>query len=768
MKKRLNIALFVAMLENEFSYAVCEGALTGAKEIDANLIVLPAGIVDAKYDDYDANFFRYQYNTLYSCVDPKSFDAVILEYGTLTSFLSDEKKEEFLKSFGDIPVMLLAGQHDGFSSVCIDNSAGLREELLYLIDTKGLKKIGFVSGPVETNSDARERLNVYYSTMKERNLEVSEDMVAYGNFSPFSEDVVYKLLDKHPDLEAVVCANDQMAIGVYNVLKKRGLSVGKDVLVTGFDDSPTSKLLEPKLASVKADIRELAYISVLECANMFTGKTINRYVRSRFIPRESVSFRNEEKEKLTLTLDQIYDDDYIKDLSDRIFTKYYNDYFENDNTRNMRQLLFEYCRYFLRLVDRNGKLILNHDVFLKQNEMLAKTYYDGYIDINSLLTVMFMLYEPVNSLLKNEDDKLLLLKAVSEYTKGLMVEIAKLGIETKDKLRQFEIVITNITRDMMKYFANDVKKYRAVLETFEVMNIPSAYMLTYDPVISHRNKDDWKRPETYSLTAYYDGKERNVSPVDRAIKLPSDSIFRSDIFPDRRCDLLVLPIFSGELQFGLMVIEAGLDFFFLTCQVVCQVGISMEIIDILQTQNSIKKKLENNLAKMEADNRTLDELSHTDQLTGVANRRGFMEKVRHAVTSDLNAGKRAFVLFADMDCLKIVNDEFGHDDGDFALKLIARCLSESFRQTDVVARMGGDEFAAFAIIDHDTTAEAIRDRIVTTLKKLNENDRPYYVDMSIGIHEFPIEKNVDIDEMLTLADEVLYNEKKNKLKVVYK
>ena len=79
MGKRKNIALFVAMIENDFSYAVCEGALMGAAEIDANLYILPAGIIDAKYDDYDANCYRYQYNTLYSFVNSKAFDAVILE-----------------------------------------------------------------------------------------------------------------------------------------------------------------------------------------------------------------------------------------------------------------------------------------------------------------------------------------------------------------------------------------------------------------------------------------------------------------------------------------------------------------------------------------------------------------------------------------------------------------------------------------------------------------------------------------------------------------
>lgn len=101
MKKRKNIALFVAMIENEFSYAVCEGALMGAKEIDANLFILPAGIIDARYDDIDANCYRYQYNTLFSCVDSQSIDAIIIEYGTITSFLDAKRKKEFLEQMGD-------------------------------------------------------------------------------------------------------------------------------------------------------------------------------------------------------------------------------------------------------------------------------------------------------------------------------------------------------------------------------------------------------------------------------------------------------------------------------------------------------------------------------------------------------------------------------------------------------------------------------------------------------------------------------------------
>ena len=136
-----------------------------------------------------------------------------------------------------------------------------------------------------------------------------------------------------------------------------------------------------------------------------------------------------------------------------------------------------------------------------------------------------------------------------------------------------------------------------------------------------------------------------------------------------------------------------------------------------------------------------------------------------------NWGKKAAAIYADMDNLKIVNDEFGHDEGDYSIKTIARILSESFRSSDVVGRMGGDEFAAFAIINQDSCSDKIKDRIQKSMKEFNDqSDKPYYVNISIGVYEFIINDTVEIEQILTKADAELYIEKKEKKKriCVYK
>ena len=119
-------------------------------------------------------------------------------------------------------------------------------------------------------------------------------------------------------------------------------------------------------------------------------------------------------------------------------------------------------------------------------------------------------------------------------------------------------------------------------------------------------------------------------------------------------------------------------------------------------------------------------------------------------------------MYVDMDNLKIVNDRYGHDEGDFALKLIAETLHEfAERDNGVIGRLGGDEFACMVWSDVDPEAykQAIRDKF----DAFNEtSDKPYYVTASVGIYKVPEGENITLEEALAFADEDLYREKQNR------
>ena len=169
------------------------------------------------------------------------------------------------------------------------------------------------------------------------------------------------------------------------------------------------------------------------------------------------------------------------------------------------------------------------------------------------------------------------------------------------------------------------------------------------------------------------------------------------------------------------------------------------------------------IEQMSENNQRLAEISKTDQLTGLYNRWGFVESVQAITKKPMNYGKEIMVLYADMDNLKIINDKFGHDEGDFAIKEIASILKDAFRSTDIVARFGGNEFVAFALIGMKDYENVIKQRIHEITAAHNaEVNKPYPIQMSIGVCESFCTPSLDITDILDIADKRLYLEKKVK------
>ena len=173
--------------------------------------------------------------------------------------------------------------------------------------------------------------------------------------------------------------------------------------------------------------------------------------------------------------------------------------------------------------------------------------------------------------------------------------------------------------------------------------------------------------------------------------------------------------------------------------------------------------LQNSLERFIRDNTKLEAIAKQDELTGLYNRRGFLDKVESILSDPAYSGKATVLCYVDMDNLKMINDKYGHDDGDYSLRTVADILRECFRDTDVLGRIGGDEFVVMAIIETDIDIAKIRERIERVTKSHNETaGKPYPIAMSAGIHKFTCRPDVDIYSILEIADGLLYEEKMEK------
>ncbi len=156
-------------------------------------------------------------------------------------------------------------------------------------------------------------------------------------------------------------------------------------------------------------------------------------------------------------------------------------------------------------------------------------------------------------------------------------------------------------------------------------------------------------------------------------------------------------------------------------------------------------------------------LSITDELTGLSNRRGFFAFAQQQMKHARRSKERIVLFFADLDDFKIINDTFGHVSGDRALADTAQILREICRDSDIIARMGGDEFAVILGNAPDPGIAAVRERLVKRLAEYNSrHDGSFRLSVSMGLAIFDPATPVTVDELIREADARMYEEKQAK------
>jgi len=158
---------------------------------------------------------------------------------------------------------------------------------------------------------------------------------------------------------------------------------------------------------------------------------------------------------------------------------------------------------------------------------------------------------------------------------------------------------------------------------------------------------------------------------------------------------------------------------------------------------------------------TIRTLSLTDELTGLLNRRGFTTLAEQQFRTSMRTRNRLWLVFADLDGLKDINDSFGHEAGDQALREFAQVLRKgSFREADLVARLGGDEFAILATEISRIDADKVLGRVIDAVRRANEMPgREFPLSVSAGVAMFDPDRPQSLEELIAEADRRMYEAK---------
>jgi diguanylate cyclase (GGDEF)-like protein/PAS domain S-box-containing protein len=199
----------------------------------------------------------------------------------------------------------------------------------------------------------------------------------------------------------------------------------------------------------------------------------------------------------------------------------------------------------------------------------------------------------------------------------------------------------------------------------------------------------------------------------------------------------------------------------------------METISAVQdAQGKVQQyvALFSDITKIKEHERQLKHIAHFDQLTGLPNRVLLADRLRQGMTQAQRRNKKLAVVFLDLDTFKIINDTHGHATGDQLLMTVANRMKLALRESDTLARIGGDEFVAVLLDLDDTNAsEPMLNRLIAAAAQ------PVYVDnlklqvtASLGVTFYPQVEDVDADKLLRQADQAMYQVKqegKNSYKI---
>lgn len=628
MKK---IALIMESWMRYFTYAWPSGILQKIKEsnLDVNLYIFNSS---GNWSD-DEIYNQGEYN-IFNLPDLQDFDGIVLDVNNIEDLGVRDALVDRVRKSG-VPAVVIGNHFDGLHSVEINNGKAMQEVIEHLHGHHQCKSFWFIMGPKDNYENQRRDASIREYLGEHR---IEQYQCYYGDFGcECGIRGFEKLLAQNPLPDAIVCANDNIAVGVLATAEKRGLFAPKDFLLTGFDDLDKSRYYSPKISTVSYIREELGYAAMEVLEELWQGKAVEEIL--------------------------------------------YTD---------IKTIFWDSCG-------------CSSDIHIDVKEHLKNSILYG---------------------IETEDFEKQLLKL--KYTLTQCESVQKM-------LECIPQCIPSLRCDEL-YLVTDRRLYR------NVGNIPfteqMGLLLTEDAFEEEGYPEEMHFAFSYTKDGV-GGKDGQKSVGNH-------------IFPMFECkeagvDFLFLPLHFREKCIGYFAIRNAVYL--------------MEKQFLFDIINALTTALENlySRERLKDMNQVLTALYNHDPMTMLYNRQD-LEKLGNLYLKERHRdGSTVYVVYLDLDRLKYINDKFGHEQGDLAIKAVAHAMQELFPNGSLLFRLGGDEFLAICSGMNEDELQGIYDRIQNALQETVEKSRlPYELGVSFGYAAAPADAARPLSEYIHTADDNMY------------
>lgn len=573
--------------------------------------------------------------SIFQLIQYDKLDAMVLFAETLKNESITNMILKNCQEYG-IPVLSIDLPLDGCINFSFDYSNTFEKLCRHVIENHHVKRVFMMAG-LQNNRFSEERIDAFRMVLKENNIPFQDSYVGYGDFW---EKPTLETLENWFDVqklevpEAIICANDTMAIIVSKFLQDRGYRIPEDCIVTGFDGIMQASYHVPHLTTCAQNYLEMGRLLVQTIEDILNGRPCkNNYVVDfHIIYSQSCGCKKTNARNVN---------DAMQDVLDRL--------------------------------------------------RLSKARQEQTCQLQSAVTSM---------------------SSLSELPSILMEKFV------------FHTIVFAINDDIFRApeFGQNHRGDNAFGESVNILY--------------HRNF--WNPGEPCTI--------RHADLAPRLLEMFN-----------REEPIIFCPIHFMDLVLGYCAFQPEID--------------SNEYENMNSFMNAINSSLgiyhsqmhtKSINMQLKSANNELERLYVHDHMTGLLNRRGFYRQIRQQIDDSTGKNLSIILISADLDGLKYINDNFGHIEGDNAITTVGHALMTSAIQGEVCSRFGGDEFTIAGIIPgaDQTYFNGFLKRFHTYLEQYNAvSKKPYRVESSIGFCIKPLSSDIDLDQMIKIADDRMYENK---------
>lgn len=533
MRKRIGI--IVNALYESYQLKILSGAFSAGKKLDVDIFTFVGGSLTPDSENL-------QRNQVYNLISKESLDGLII-LGLVVGFnLPKDKILDFYNIFANqLPVVSIGLDLENIPSIIIDNKLGFREILIHLIEKHNYKNnIAFVTGPLN-NEEARLRYETFIEIMTHYGINIDNDLIFEGDFSETAGiNAIRTFLDERKKFPGVIVfSNDTMAISAINELKRRGIKVPEDIVITGFDNIEEASLIDPPLTTVYQPLFDIGFKSVETCYSLILGENVpNKIIfPSKVIIRDSCGCKlliekGEVDPLTTIKVKNAYKN--LENLKE-IFIKYIEQNLEFYDERITSSLEKLYLSFISDIEEKTKKEFLkNLEKLLKENEKniefyqrfisLLRSFLYPYID-NILIPMAENLWHQARILINYISDRIQKYNRIKNLQQT--VEITGIGVDF-------------ITTFKLEHLLDSIFTRLLTLE------IPSFYISLYEDKLSPFKK-------AKLVLAVKDREKLNTKDITYLSK----ELIPKKFLPNRRFSMIIEPLFFQNNHLGFAIFEVG-------------------------------------------------------------------------------------------------------------------------------------------------------------------------------------------------------------------